>query len=323
MAFRDLSKDFADIRLRYLKPSFGEYTDDDDRYARVDEPRHEDIELGDADQFGKQPSWVLILKNVQDNISNIKNGMENLKRLQNIHATFSLKKNFQQEEQNVRAQTEEVKRLFVDSKKAIARIDISKKPKNEEQLMKQHLKISLITELNELSTQFKDEQTEYMKNLNRMKANRRENMTKYDDYDADLDPEERERIAELEQKLQNDPGFTDDQVRQMLLNEQDIIRRDKEMREILTSIVELNELFKEFSQLVIEQGTLLDRIDYNLENAHDSIQRANADLLTAEKYQKMSRMTLVILVLILLVVGVALFFALKLVLKFSGAGIFL
>lgn len=109
----------------------------------------------------------------------------------------------------------------------------------------------------------------------------------------------------------------------MILNEQDIIRRDRELQEILASIVELNELFKEFSQLVVEQGTLLDRIDYNLESTHEFIQNANRDLVAAEKYQKMSRMTLFILILILLVAGVALFFALKLVLKFSGAGIFL
>ena len=119
-----------------------------------------------------------------------------------------------------------------------------------------------------------------------------------------------------------DPSFTDEQIRQLIMNEQHIIRRDKELRAVLQSIVELNELFKEFSQLVVEQGTLLDRIDYNLENTYTFIEQANKDLKKAEEYQKMSRMTLFILLLVLLLVGIALFFALKLVLKFNGFALF-
>jgi syntaxin 16 len=211
--------------------------------------------------------------------------------------------------------------LFLISKKAVEKIDTSRDPRNEEELMKRNLKISLVNELNTLSLDFRDEQAEYLKNMERMKAKRRENKTKYDEEETDLDPEEQERIQQLEQKLQADPGFTDEQIRELIMNEQDIIRRDKELREILTSIVELNELFKEFSQLVVEQGTLLDRIDYNIETTHDFMVRANVDLNKAETYQKMSRLTLCVLVLILLVVGVGLFFALKIFLRVSTGGI--
>lgn len=40
--------------------------------------------------------------------------------------------------------------------------------------------------------------------------------------------------------------------------------RSKEINELTNSINSLAVLFKDFSVLVIEQGTILDRIDYNI-----------------------------------------------------------
>ena len=43
--------------------------------------------------------------------------------------------------------------------------------------------------------------------------------------------------------------------------------RSNEIEELTKSINDLAVLFKDLSVLVIEQGTILDRIDYNIENA--------------------------------------------------------
>ncbi len=53
-------------------------------------------------------------------------------------------------------------------------------------------------------------------------------------------------------------------VDQQLL-EPDLRARDRELTEIAKSIAILAELFKDLSSLVIDQGTLLDSVEYNIE----------------------------------------------------------
>ena len=43
--------------------------------------------------------------------------------------------------------------------------------------------------------------------------------------------------------------------------------RDREVRNILQSISDLTNIMRDLSVLVIDQGTILDRIDYNMEQA--------------------------------------------------------
>jgi len=50
--------------------------------------------------------------------------------------------------------------------------------------------------------------------------------------------------------------------------------RSNEIKTLVSTINDLAVLFKELSILVVEQGTVLDRIDYNIECAHKDTKQA-------------------------------------------------
>ncbi|KAI0717188.1 t-SNARE [Cerioporus squamosus] len=60
--------------------------------------------------------------------------------------------------------------------------------------------------------------------------------------------------------------------------------RDRELTEIAKSIAQLAELFKDLSVLVIDQGTLLDSVEYNVEQTAMHMEDAVRELDTATRY---------------------------------------
>lgn len=57
-----------------------------------------------------------------------------------------------------------------------------------------------------------------------------------------------------------------------------ISQREREIIEIAKSIHTIAEIFRELQSLVIDQGTLLDRIDYNVEQMSVNVKSAVREL---------------------------------------------
>ena len=84
-------------------------------------------------------------------------------------------------------------------------------------------------------------------------------------------------------------------------------QRDEEIMRIAKSIEELAAIFKELAVLVIDQGTILDRIDYNMESAVEHAKEGIVQLQKAEDHQKNAlpfRCIVVLVVLIAIMLGV-------------------
>ena len=79
-------------------------------------------------------------------------------------------------------------------------------------------------------------------------------------------------------------------------------QRDQEIMNIAKSIEELAAIFKELAVLVIDQGTILDRIDYNMETAVEHAKEGITQLHKAEEHQKNNVGMKCIIVLIILIV---------------------
>merc|ERR1712006_77327 len=73
--------------------------------------------------------------------------------------------------------------------------------------------------------------------------------------------------------------------------------RYQEIEAIAKSVTELAQIFRELSVLVIDSGTILDRIDYNMELVVENFEAAEVELEKAEKYKKRSPATCCISIL--------------------------
>ena len=61
-------------------------------------------------------------------------------------------------------------------------------------------------------------------------------------------------------------------------NDAAIAQREREINDIAQGIIELADIFKELQGMVIDQGTMLDRIDYNIENMAVNVKAAEKEL---------------------------------------------
>ncbi|KAH8396496.1 hypothetical protein KR222_011502 [Zaprionus bogoriensis] len=88
---------------------------------------------------------------------------------------------------------------------------------------------------------------------------------------------------------------------QLLLFEEENTRlaqhREAEVTKIVKSIYDLNDIFKDLGHMVHEQGTIMDRIDYNVEQTQTRVSEGLRQLQRAEMYQRKNRKMCIILVL--------------------------
>lgn len=82
-----------------------------------------------------------------------------------------------------------------------------------------------------------------------------------------------------------------------------IAQREREIEDIAQGIIELANIFQELQTMVIDQGTMLDRIDYNVERMATDVKGADQELRVATGYQKKTTKRKIILLLVLIVVG--------------------
>ena len=87
----------------------------------------------------------------------------------------------------------------------------------------------------------------------------------------------------------------------LLTEEPDFIlqSRDNELNEIIKGVTNLQELFKDLQTIVIEQGSILDRIDYNIDIGFNNVSKGKKKIIDANEKHKGSCFRNVILFLLL------------------------
>ncbi|KAE8697932.1 Syntaxin-42 [Hibiscus syriacus] len=67
-------------------------------------------------------------------------------------------------------------------------------------------------------------------------------------------------------------GFNKHQMSKLKQSEFSTEEREREITQVVQSVNELAQMMKDLSALVIDQGTIVDRIDYNIQNVATSVE---------------------------------------------------
>lgn len=85
------------------------------------------------------------------------------------------------------------------------------------------------------------------------------------------------------------------------LNQSYLHQREQEISKLAMGILEILTIFKEMESLVVDQGSLLDRIDYNLQNTVHDLKQSDKELIKAKHYQKRTTKCKIIFLMSLIV----------------------
>ena len=171
-----------------------------------------------------------------------------------------------------------------------ALIKMIKNQKNEKnkilEKVKYNVKMFLIEKIQNFSNEFRKNQQQYLKYLKDMgiSSNTNNDNEKSIDQFNELDDEKKNFLYTQE----------DDKYQQ-------IKKRDEDISVLAKSIDELSGIFKDLQNIVQEQGTILDRIDYNINISYENSQQGLKYIKKAEEHQNESCFRNVILLLYIII----------------------
>ncbi|KAI8611541.1 t-SNARE [Chytriomyces sp. MP71] len=242
------------------------------------------------------PRWVEIVDEVDQDIAKIKIKIAELEQMHKKHLLPGFSDDRIGNEQNIERFAEQITNLFRGAQRKIKKIEQeSSRDKTNAQNQKfgRNIQMGLAAKLQDVSGVFRKAQSAYLKKL-------RGRETRSKDFQSNL-PAVPSGADGQDDDEDLDAVFTDAQLDQVQNNEREITQREQEINQIVKSINGLAEIFKELQTMVIDQGTVLDRIDYNIEQTGVYMEDAHVQLQQGAKYQEKTKAKLCIILLALIV----------------------
>jgi syntaxin 16 len=236
----------------------------------------------DAVTASVAPAWVDTQEEIRTDMAIIKDKMGELTR---IHKT-ALKPTFDDtgdsNQQMIEVMTREITQDFRKAERKLKSLAAQSNAENS-RLIK-NVQQSIAAELQTLSQDFRKQQKGYLQRLRKQQEV------------TALSPTFGGPSL-LDDNGDFDSGFTESQILKSRESENLVVEREKDIQTIVRSVEELATIMRDLSVLVIDQGSVVDRIDYNMEQVATHVEEGVKELVKAEKHQKSSRMMLCIMFL--------------------------
>ncbi|KAK2813354.1 hypothetical protein FQN50_000669 [Emmonsiellopsis sp. PD_5] len=256
------------------------------------------------------PRWVDTQDEVTEILAGIAQKSARLDKLHQKHVLpgFGDEDARKEEEGMIERLTQEITRAFHDCQRAIKRVEAMVKEARQQggvsqgdETMAKNIQISLAARVQEASAGFRKKQSTYLKKLRGL-----DGMTTPLDRSTTpvqnpyMDPSLMESDAD---KYYSQSTLLQTSQKQLTSNDAAIMQREREINDIAKGIIELSDIFRDLQAMIIDQGTMLDRIDFNVERMTVDVKAADKELTVATGYQKRTTKRKILLLLILLVVG--------------------
>ena len=297
MASRDLTKKFVDFRAARprraragsggaARPG-GAYEDRSLVGGYASDASDMEHGAAAAAAAGLPPVWVDLVEGVEREVGKIE---ANIRQLRELH-TKRLMVRFDDAneaalDREIEAKTREATRLFRACEQALKRVNADESAEHSERIIRGNIQRSVAIKIQALNTDFRKTQKEYLARLKTQKGGD----STFDFLSGESEPRPAEGAA-----------FNEAQMAAVVDVENLVEERDAEIRKIAESIQELSTIFKELAVLVIDQGTVLDRIDFNMEMVAEHTRKGVAEIEKAEQYQKAARPRICIALLLFLI----------------------
>ena len=284
--FHYLEKDIFDDTKKLLSNSFLFAENKNTKLLKYDQ-----IELEDISYNLDNSNYVESYKKVNNILDELLTNFASLKSFQQER----IKPKFIDEEIENKRIDKEIDKLIIKMMKKIkfceALTKMIKNKKNETntilEKVKNNIKLYLVTRIQNFSNEFRKNQQQYLKYLKEMGVvinSNNENNTSNDLLTNNDDDEKKNFLYTQEDDLHSQ-----------------IKKRDEDISVLVKSINELSVIFKDLQNIVQEQGTILDRIDYNINISYENSQKGLQSIKKADEHHKDSCFRNAILLLFIII----------------------
>jgi syntaxin 16 len=195
-----------------------------------------------------------------------------------------------EDQHRIETLTHEITNLLKRSEKKLQRLSAG--GPSEDSNVRKNVQRSLATDLQSLSMELRKKQSTYLKRLQQQKEGP-------DGVDLEMNLNGSHSRTEDDDEF-DDIGFSEHQMARLKKSEAFTKEREREIQQVVESVNELAQIMKDLSVLVIDQGTIVDRIDYNIQNVAATVDEGFKQLQKAERSQKRGGMVQCATVLIIM-----------------------